>query len=138
MNGYRERRLLTTAICALATCQPLAAQERGTRPHEPVASVGKSAPPSSAYDVPPKLLSGRTPIYPITRLQRGEGGDAIIDFTVDAQGIPRDFRVVKADYPYFASHAIIAMRDWRYQPAMKNGKPVAARLRIPFHYRFEY
>jgi TonB family protein len=125
-------------MLALIACHVAVAQDKGTHPHEPVAIIGQSASSSSQYDVPPKLLSGRTPIYPITRLMRHQGGDAIIDFTVDEHGIPKDFRVVKADYPYFATHAIIAMRDWRYQPAIKNGKPVSARLRIPFHYTMGY
>lgn len=124
-----------SGFAAILLCHSIAAQEKGTRPHEPVAIIGKSASRSSAYDVPPKLLSGRTPIYPITRLMRHQNGDALIELTVDEQGIPRDFRVVKADYPYFGTHAIIAMRDWRFQAAMKHGKPVAARLRVPFHYR---
>ena len=126
---------LVAAAALVSACQERANKERGTFPHEPVAIVGQSAGPSSQYDVPPKLLSGRTPIYPITQLRLGKGGDALIEFTVDKQGIPRDFRVVKADYPYFGTHAIIAMREWRFRPAMKNGKPVPARLRLPFHYR---
>jgi len=135
MRARRGKFWRILSVIALVTCQTVAGQGKGTRPHEPVALVGKSAPASSQYDVPPKLLSGRTPIYPITRLERHQQGDALIEFTVDPKGIPRDFKVIKTDYPYYASHAIIAVRDWRYQPATKNGKPVAARLRVPFHYR---
>jgi TonB family protein len=120
----------------VAACQA-PVRTKGTYPHEPVAIIGESIGPSSEYDVPPRLLSGRTPIYPISRLRRHQPGDALIEFTVDERGIPRDFRVVKADYPYFATHAIIAMRDWRYQPALKRGRPVAARLRVPFHYEMD-
>ena len=109
---------------------------KATSPHEPVALVGKSLPPSSKYDVPPKLLSGRTPIYPITQLREHRSGKALIEFTIDQQGIPRDFSILKTDYRYFATHAIIAVREWRFQPAMKNGRPVAARIRIPFYYGY--
>jgi protein TonB len=74
-------------------------------------------------------------MYPISRLKNGESGDAVIEFTVDQQGIPRDFRVVSSDYPYYASHAILAVQKWRFQPALKAGRPVSARVRVPFHYQ---
>src|SRR5206468_10705892 len=125
-------RLLRPVFAAVAL---LAQHADGQRPHEPSALIGMTPDPSPQYDVPPKLLSGRVPIYPITRLQRGESGNALIGFTIDEHGIPRDFRIIQSDYPYYASHAIVAMREWRFQPAIKNGKPVAARARIPFHYR---
>jgi periplasmic protein TonB len=138
MNLSRHKPPSFLLVAAVATCQVVAAQDRVSRPNEPVAIIGRSASPSSRYDVPPKLLSGLTPKYPPSRLNSGEGGTAIVEFTVDEHGIPRDFSVVRTDYLYFASHAIIAMRDWRFQPAMKNGKPIAARLRIPFHYRTRF
>ena len=118
----------------LAACQT--SPDKITRPGEPVALVGKSIGRSSQYDIPPKLLSGRAPIYPIKQLQAGNSGSALIEFTIDEQGIPRDFRIVKTDYRYFATHAIVAMREWRFQPAIKNGKAVAVRARMPFSYHW--
>jgi len=90
--------------------------------------------PSSQYDVPPKLISGAAPTYPITRLRRREPGYARITFVVDETGHTRDFKVVKTSYPYFASHAILAVQKWRYQPATKGGRPVSCRIGVPFHY----
>ena len=46
-----------------------------------------------------------------------------------------DFKVIKTDYPYFASYAILAVQKWRFQPAMKHGQPVPYTIRIPFDYR---
>ena len=128
--------LLSLRSAAVAQQHQTFDVRKATSPHEPVAMVGKSLPPSAQYDVPPKLLSGRTPIYPITQLREHRSGDALIAFTIDEQGIPRDFRILKTDYSYFATHAIAAMREWRFQPATKNGRPVAARIRIPIHYGY--
>jgi protein TonB len=127
--------MLRAATFVFAVVALLVQHVDGQHPHEPSALIGWTPPPSPQYDRPPILLSGRTPIYPITRLQRGQSGDALIAFTIDEHGIPRDFRVIRSDYPYYASHAIVAMREWRFQPALKNGKPVAVRARIPFKYR---
>jgi protein TonB len=90
---------------------------------------------SSQYDVPPRFISGPAPIYPTSRLRNRESGYADIVFTVDASGHTRDFRAVKTSYLYFANHAILAVQDWRFQPATKNGRAVSCRLRIPFTYR---
>jgi TonB family protein len=90
---------------------------------------------SSQYDVPPKFISGPAPVYPSSRLRQRESGYADIVFTVDESGHTRDFHAVKTSYLYFANHAILAVKDWRFQPATKNGHPVSCRLRIPFTYR---
>jgi TonB family protein len=90
---------------------------------------------SSQYDVPPKFISGPAPTYPPSRLRQRESGYADIVFTVDESGHTRDFRVVKTSYLYFANHAILAMQDWRFQPATKNGHPVPCPLHVPFTYR---
>lgn len=87
------------------------------------------------FDTPPKLIRGAAPIYPISQLQQHKSGRAVISFTIDEQGKTRGFRVISTDYPYFASHAILAVQWWQFEPARKNGHPVAVRLRVPFNYR---
>jgi TonB family protein len=96
--------------------------------------IGKS----SQCDVPPKFISGAAPIYPISRLRRGESGYADIVFRVDETGHTRDFNVLKTTYLYFANHAILAVQNWRFQPAFKNLHPVPCRVRVPFTYRYGY
>jgi len=90
---------------------------------------------SSQYDVPPKFISGAAPIYPISRLRNRESGYADVAFTVDDTGHTRDFRVLKTTYLYFANHAILAVQNWRFKPATKNGHKVPCRLHIPFTYQ---
>lgn len=86
-------------------------------------------------NVPPKLISGAAPVYPITRLRLGESGYAEIAFTIDEYGHTRDFSVLKTSYPYFASRAIAVMQKWQFKPVSKNGHPVSCRARIPFTYQ---
>lgn len=90
--------------------------------------------PSSQYDVPPKFISGLAPHYPMSRLRLGEAGSAVVEFTVDETGKTRDWRVIKTTYSYFGNHAILAIQQWRFQPALKHGRPVSCRIRVPFVY----
>jgi protein TonB len=89
---------------------------------------------SGDVDTPPKFISGKAPVYPISRLQRHVSGYAEISCVIDEKGRARDFKVIKTDYPYFASHAILAVQKWRFQPATKHGRPVPYTIRIPFDY----
>lgn len=141
--NVRLMRLLTVVfiLAWLAATHPTPAAEAGRQvtarggsplPNHEMQVVGPS---SSQYDVPPKFISGAAPIYPITRLLRREPGYALISYCVDATGRTRDFRVVKTNYSSFATHAILVMRKWRFEPAMKHGRPVACRLQITFDYR---
>ncbi len=89
---------------------------------------------SDAYDTPPRLISGRAPIYPVTHVLKAGGGQSTIEFTIAADGTTRDFLVVHSDHEYFANHSIIAVRQWRFEPAMKDGRPIDARVRKTFNY----
>src|SRR5436190_8641085 len=129
--------LITAMIAAMANAQ--------TRPHVNVlAGHGMPAQEiqvvrnTSQADVPPKLISGTSPTYPVSSLSRRESGYADIMCTVDETGHTRDFSVLNTNYQFFANHAILAVQNWRFQPATKNGHPVPCRVRIPFKYRPGY
>ena len=128
---------ITAMIAAMANAQ--------TRPHVNVlAGHGMPAQEiqvvrnTSQADVPPKLISGTSPTYPVSSLSRRESGYADIMCTVDETGHTRDFSVLNTNYQFFANHAILAVQNWRFQPATKDGHPVPCRVRIPFKYRPGY
>jgi TonB family protein len=83
---------------------------------------------SSNYDTPPKLISGNSPVYPMSQSRSGNPGFAVVAFAVGQNGRTHDIRVVQASYPYFGSHAVLAVRDWKFQPARKNGKTVSMKV----------
>ena len=134
-------RFLALALLVMTPAMARQTQAADTRP--PVkARAGSPLPQiqasghSSECDVLPKFISGAAPIYPISRLRLRQPGYAEIRFTVDETGHTRDFQVLKTNYPYFASHAIAAMREWRFQPGTKHGRPVSCHNnRVPFTYR---
>ena len=93
------------------------------------------APPDEAYDVPPKLLSGNAPLYPISKLLKGGDGFALISFVIRTDGTTADFEVIRADHEVFGAHAIAAARKWKFAPAMKDGERVEVRVEQPFDFQ---
>jgi protein TonB len=91
-------------------------------------------PKSSKYDTPPKLVSGNYPVFPISHSRFGRSGFAVVAFSIGQNGKTYDIEVLKASYPYFGSHTVLAVRDWKFEPARKNGKPVSVRTKlvVPF------
>lgn len=94
-----------------------------------------AGPPTSAkYDTPARLVSGDAPVYPATKLYNAVSGSCVIRFTITEDGTTKDFVVVKSDDEYFAGHAVLAMSKWRFEPARKDGKPVA----VAFEYTMSF
>lgn len=72
------------------------------------------------------------PRYPRSAMENNQGGVVTVQVDVDAQGNISGVRVVKASNPgVFDAVSLEAARSWTYLPAMKDGKPVAASVRIP-------
>lgn len=53
----------------------------------------------------------------------------VVELVVTIDGTVREARVVQGDEP-FASAALSAASTWRYEPARRGDKPVAARIRV--------
>ena len=94
-----------------------------------------------ATDIPPTLISGRTPIYPVNRLLAEEDGYAVLTFDVKADGRVANVEKVESSHPLFASHTKIAVVDWVFRPAEQDGVAVAVRcgfrqtFSVPFKHR---
>jgi TonB family protein len=86
-------------------------------------------PPSDKYVSPPSLISGESPVYPISLLQERLNGHAVIEFTIAEDGTVKDFVVVEADNEYQAAYAIDVIKKWSFRPIIKDGQPVEQRAR---------
>jgi TonB family protein len=76
--------------------------------------------------VPPRITSSAQVEYPFNGI-----GDAtvMLTITVNGDGTVRTSRVVDGPEP-FASAALEASSKWRFEPATRNGVPVAATIRF--------
>ena len=79
---------------------------------------GTSARAIGGYQVKPR--------YPESARRRGIEGTVLLKMRITAQGRVEDVQVVRsAGYPDLDESAIEAVRRWRFEPARRNGEPVA-------------
>ncbi len=78
------------------------------------------------------------PTYPRDAARDGTEGYVDLDFVIATDGVPRDIKVRSATpRRVFESAAMNCVRQWRFQPIVENGAPVArsATLRVRFELR---
>ena len=115
------------------------AQEKGdkrsTRP-EPPASQG------AVIDVgpgisPPQPTFTPDPDYPLS-VRKGKHkiqGTCVLGLTVDERGRVRDVHVTRSLDKRLDQNAIDAVKQWKFNPATRNGKPVAVFTSVEVDFR---
>jgi TonB family protein len=65
----------------------------------------------------------------------GEQGTVMLSLIVGTDGKPQDVKVMCSSAPDLNPNAIEAVRGWKFEPALKDGKPVMAELavEVQFH-----
>lgn len=108
------------------------AQAASGRSSAPGKAVATTAPRASE----PQLLSAKLPRYPADERRRGVQGDVTLRIGVNANGFPTD-----VDYASRSGNraldraAMTAAQNWRFQPAMRGGQPVASTVNVPVAFR---
>jgi len=75
------------------------------------------------------------PVYPSASRRRGEAGSVVLRVELDEQGVVADARIETASgYERLDHAALAAVRTWRCNPPRRNGEPVRAIARQPFHF----
>ncbi|MEE8166895.1 MAG: TonB family protein [Myxococcota bacterium] len=65
------------------------------------------------------------PQYPERAMQRGIEGRVLVEFTISKSGSVKDARVIAYEpSKIFNKAALKAVRQWKYNPKIENGKPV--------------
>ncbi len=111
------------------------ATERGNTAARERAPRAVATRPAVSRDARP-LASNAEPRYPAAMLRAGVGGSVVVLAEVDAQGHPVNVRLVERSGERELDRAALsAVRQWRFEPAMRNGKPVAAQVRVPVDFK---
>ncbi len=85
-------------------------------------------------DQKPRATFQAEPLFPKEmRGMRVEGNVAVI-FIVDAAGKVVDPRVEKSAHAAFDQSAVVAVRQWKFEPAIKAGKRVACKMRVSIRF----
>ena len=74
-----------------------------------------------------KLISSVMPVYPKAATVRGDYGEVMVTATVNELGKVVGAKATSGP-PTLREAAITAVSQWRYQPALLNGKPVTSQI----------
>ncbi len=80
----------------------------------------------SHLDTPPKVRAQPMPEFPAALKGQVGDGVALVKYFVDREGRARVPVVVSATAPEFATAALAAVKQWRFDPPRLDGKPVIA------------
>ncbi len=82
------------------------------------------------------FVNNAPPRYPEQARRNGWQGTVLLELTVAETGEVTDVRVVQSSgYAVLDAAAVTAIRQWKGQPARRNGQPVATRERLPVRFR---
>lgn len=72
------------------------------------------------------------PNYPADALAEGKEGTVVVRIDIDAQGAVTAAQVERsAGDPRLDNAALAAVKTWRFNPEIRNGKAVSSRVRVP-------
>jgi len=78
---------------------------------------------SPAYTTtPPKLIHNVSPVFPESARVGAGGRTVLVQLTVQTDGVPKEVRTAKSVREDLDDSALDAVRQWRFQPAMRDGK----------------
>ncbi|MDQ6705365.1 MAG: M56 family metallopeptidase [Acidobacteriota bacterium] len=84
---------------------------------------------------PPKVLQKTDPAYTDAASKAKIQGTVRLDLEISPEGFAQNIHVVQGLDPGLDENAVFAVRQWRFQPGLKDGEPVtvAAIIEVNFH-----
>jgi len=84
--------------------------------------------------LPPQVVHRVEPQYPPRANRQKRAGGVILDAVIPEDGSPRIVRVIQSLDWELDENAINALKQWRFSPAMKDGRPVKVRMNIAINF----
>ena len=128
--------ILFRAVCIVLVCVTGFAQSNPAANETPLTPAPSNAAPS----VPPdstklKVAKSVKPVYPMMATEKQIQGEVMLKVSVDESGSVEHAEVVSGD-PILASAALDALKKWKFEPFIKNGKPIKVVTNLPFDFAF--
>ena len=140
MKWRRAALRVALALLGFALCQAIAQDlDQATGPvrandprssREPLFRVGAGV-------SPPRILEDPEPEYSELARKLGHHGVCVLWLIVGSDGKPRDIRVARSLGMGLDEEAVEAVRKWSFQPALKDGKPVAVQINVEVNYHLD-
>lgn len=89
----------------------------------------------SEIDQKPRPIMQGAPVYPATMRSKKVEGVVTVLFIVDQTGKVTNPRVEKSSHPEFERPAVEAVRQWKFEPAIKGGQRVPCKMRVPIRFQ---
>ena len=83
----------------------------------------------------PKIVHKQEPKYTASAKRDKVQGVAVLQIVVTSKGHPEDIKIVKSLRPDMDQQAIKAVSKWRFEPARKDGRPVAVSAKVEVNFR---
>jgi len=77
------------------------------------------------------------PFYPFSKRMEGVEGQVVLQFVIDRLGRVINPTVGASTVPEFNQYALEAARDWRFLPALADGKPIDMEVSYPVSFYSE-
>jgi protein TonB len=116
----RKRSLVAVFLIAFAACA------------QNPASAGEEVYPVGAGVSQPRVIQQVQPEHPAKGFRIS--GTVLIGLIVGSDGEPRDVHVVKSLEKEIDQSAVQAVQKWRFEPAKKDGKPVAVKVSVEIRF----
>ena len=128
----------STARASVKRTSPaaLASAKAGVRSSAESGSTPIEATAADGVVVPPKLIKSVKAVASLEDVRDFETGNVVIDAVVGTQGEVHLITVISGP-PSLRGPAVEAVRQYRYEPATRNGQPVPEHVHITVRFRFE-
>ncbi|MGH9743799.1 MAG: energy transducer TonB [Candidatus Acidiferrum sp.] len=105
-------------------------------PASALAPISPALPGENAGTVPPKLIKSVRAVAPAEALRDFMTGNVTLDALIDESGRVKSMKILSGP-EMFHKAAIEALRQYRYEPARRNGKRVSAHITVLVPFWFE-
>jgi TonB family protein len=135
----KDTQRAVTAVAETPTAKPTpsktTSETKTTKQAQPVPAVEQPAATGPTSD--PVVLKESTPQYPASMKGSNVQGSVSVKVTVGPDGVPTDAAVMSYDNERFQRPAIEAAKQYRFKPALSNGKPVQGTAYIKMTFKEE-
>lgn len=88
------------------------------------------------FDTPPSLLDAVTPVYPEEARKEGLQGTVRVKVVVGVDGLVESAEVLESSGAAILDEAALeSAKNYRFNPATREGAPVRCAVVLPVHYR---
>ena len=103
------------------------------------AGAGVEQAPDAVFDITEidqqaRPLFQSAPVYPLELRRRKVEGTVLVQFIVDAKGHVVSPTIESATHPEFERPALDAVRQWKFEPAVRSGQKVSSKMRVPIRF----